>query len=46
VGSVIGAWTGAVLATKEWIKIWIYRILIAILILEIYQLLNKYFWVG
>jgi len=44
VGSVIGAWTGAVLATKEWIKIWIYRILIAILILEIYQLVNKYFF--
>jgi uncharacterized membrane protein YfcA len=43
VGSVIGAWIGAVLATKEWIKIWIYRILIAILILEIYQLVNKYF---
>jgi uncharacterized protein len=42
-GSVIGAWTGARLATKEWIKIWIYRILIAILILEIYQLVNKYF---
>jgi len=44
VGSVIGAWMGAVLATKEWIKIWIYRILIAILILEIYQLVNKYFF--
>jgi len=42
-GSVIGAWTGAVLATKEWIKIWIYRILIVILLLEIYQLVNKYF---
>ena len=34
---------GAVLATKEWIKTWIYRILIAILVLEIYQLVNKYF---
>jgi uncharacterized membrane protein YfcA len=44
VGSVIGGWTGAVLATKEWIKIWIYRILIAILFLEIYQLANKYFF--
>ena len=44
VGSVIGAWIGAILATKEWIKIWIYRILIAILILEIYQLVNKYFF--
>jgi uncharacterized membrane protein YfcA len=44
VGSVIGAWIGAALALKEWIKIWIYRILIAILILEIYQLLNRYFF--
>jgi len=44
VGSVIGAWTGAVLATKAWIKIWIYRILIAVLILEIYQLVNRYFF--
>lgn len=43
-GSVIGAWIGAVLAVKEWIKIWIYRLLIAILILEIYQLLNRYFF--
>jgi hypothetical protein len=42
-GSVIGSWTAAALATKEWIKLWIYRILIAILILEIYQLVNKYF---
>jgi uncharacterized membrane protein YfcA len=44
VGSVIGAWIAAVLATKEWIKIWIYRILIAVLILEIYQLVNRYFF--
>jgi uncharacterized membrane protein YfcA len=43
VGSVIGAWTGAVLDAKEWIKIWIYRILMAILVLEIYQLVSKYF---
>jgi uncharacterized membrane protein YfcA len=44
VGSVMGAWIGAVLATKEWIKIWVYRILMAILILEIYQLVSKYFF--
>ena len=42
VGSVIGAWTGAVLDAKEWIKIWIYRILIVILIVEVYELVNKY----
>jgi uncharacterized membrane protein YfcA len=44
VGSVIGAWIGAALALKEWIKIWIYRLLMVILILEIYQLLNRYFF--
>jgi uncharacterized protein len=44
VGSVMGGWIGAILATREWIKIWVYRILITILILEIYQLANKYFF--
>jgi len=43
-GSVVGAWIGAALAVKEWIKVWVYRILIAILLLEIYQLLSKYFF--
>lgn len=43
-GSVIGAWIGATLAVKEWIKIWIYRILIVILTLEIYQLVSRYFF--
>jgi len=43
-GSVIGAWIGAVLALKEWIKIWIYRILIVVLIIEIYQLISRYFF--
>jgi uncharacterized protein len=42
VGSVIGAWVGAFFATKEWIKVWIYRILIVILLVEIYELVNKY----
>ncbi len=44
VGSIIGSWIGAILATKEWIKVWIYRILIAILVVEIYQLMIKYFF--
>ncbi|RJR42085.1 MAG: sulfite exporter TauE/SafE family protein [Deltaproteobacteria bacterium] len=43
-GSVIGAWIGAALAVKEEIKIWIYRILIVILVLEIYQLVSRYFF--
>ncbi len=44
VGSIIGAWIGAALAVKEGIKIWIYRILIAVLLLELYQLASKYFF--
>jgi len=43
-GSVAGAWIGAALAVKEGIKVWIYRLLIAVLLLEIYQLLSKYFF--
>ncbi len=42
VGSVIGAWVGAFFATKEWIKIWIFRILMVILLVEIYELADKY----
>jgi uncharacterized membrane protein YfcA len=43
-GSVVGAWVGAVFATKEWIKIWIFRILMVIMIVEIYELVDKYFF--
>jgi uncharacterized membrane protein YfcA len=42
-GSVVGAWIGALFATKEWIKIWIFRILMAIMVVEIYELVSKYF---
>ena len=43
VGSLPGSWLGAVLATKEWVKIWVYRILIVAISLEIYSLVDKYF---
>jgi len=42
VGSLPGSWLGAVLATKEWVKVWVYRFLIIAIILEIISLVNKY----
>lgn len=41
-GSLPGSWLGAVLATKEWVKIWVYRLLIIAISLEIYNLVDKY----
>jgi uncharacterized membrane protein YfcA len=43
-GSIAGSWVGAYLAIQEWIKIWIYRLLLIIIGVEIYQLLMKYFY--
>lgn len=43
VGSLPGSWLGVVLATKEWVKVWIYRLLIIAISLEIYYLVEKYF---
>lgn len=43
VGSLPGSWLGAVLATKEWVKVWVYRLLIIAIILEIISLVDKYF---
>jgi uncharacterized membrane protein YfcA len=36
VGSLPGSWLGAVLTTKEWVKVWIYRLLIIAISLKIY----------
>jgi uncharacterized protein len=44
VGSFAGFGLGAVLATRDWIKIWIYRLLVGILLVEIMQLTDKYFY--
>lgn len=43
-GSFAGSWIGAVVATKEWAKIWIVRLLVALLLVEIVQLIDKYFY--
>jgi uncharacterized membrane protein YfcA len=43
VGCLPGSWLGAVLATKEWVKVWVYRLLIIGISVEIYFLVDKYF---
>lgn len=42
-GSLPGSWLGAVLATKEWVKVWVYRLLIVVISVEIYHLVESYF---
>ena len=42
-GSLPGSWLGAVLATKEWVKVWVYRLLIVAISFEIYHLVESYF---
>jgi uncharacterized membrane protein YfcA len=41
-GSLPGSWLGAVLATKEWVKVWVYRLLIVAISFEIYHLVESY----
>lgn len=41
-GSVIGAWVGGLLATKEWAKVWVFRLLIVVILAEIAQLLHRF----
>ena len=43
VGCLPGSWLGAVLATKDWVKVWVYRLLILAISVEIYFLVEKYF---
>jgi len=42
VGSIGGAWAGSLLATKEWAKVWVFRLLVVVILLEIVNLLLKY----
>ncbi len=42
VGSLFGGWLGAKFAMKPWAKIWVYRLLILLISLEIIQLIWKY----
>ncbi|MEW5733216.1 MAG: sulfite exporter TauE/SafE family protein [Thermodesulfobacteriota bacterium] len=43
VGSMAGSWISAGLATKEWIKVWIYRLLVLILVFDACDLFSRYF---
>lgn len=43
-GSVVGAWIGGLLATKEWAKVWVFRLLVVVILAEIGQLLHRFGW--
>jgi uncharacterized protein len=42
VGSVGGAAIGGLLATKEWAKVWVFRLLVVVILAEIVQLLHRF----
>jgi len=41
-GSIVGAWLGGLLATKEWAKVWVFRLLVVVILAEIVQLLHRF----
>ena len=41
-GSILGSWTGGRLATKEWAKVWVFRLLLIVILAEIVQLLHRF----
>jgi uncharacterized protein len=41
-GSVVGSWAGGLLATKEWAKVWVFRLLLVVILAEILQLLHRF----
>ena len=41
-GSIMGAWLGGLLATKEWAKVWVFRLLVVVILAEIVQLLHRF----
>jgi len=45
-GSIAGSWIGALLCSHEWIKVWIYRLLLVMISVEVCLLFMKYFWHG
>jgi ABC-type enterobactin transport system permease subunit len=38
----VGAWVGGLLATKEWAKVWVFRLLVGLVLVEIGQLLHRF----
>ena len=41
-GSVVGSWVGGLLATKEWTKVWVFRLLVVVILGEIVHLLQRF----
>ena len=41
-GSVVGSYAGSILATKEWIKIWVFRVMIVMVLLEMAHFIQLY----
>ena len=42
VGSIVGSWAGGLFATKEWAKVWVFRLLVVVILVEIGQLLHRF----
>jgi uncharacterized protein len=42
VGSIVGSWAGGLFATKEWAKVWVFRLLVVVILGEIGQLLHRF----
>ena len=42
VGGIVGSWAGGLLATKEWAKVWVFRLLVVVILAEIVQLLHRF----
>jgi uncharacterized membrane protein YfcA len=42
VGSIVGSWAGGLLATKEWAKVWVFRLLVVVILAELAQLLHRF----
>ena len=41
-GSILGSWAGGRFATKEWAKVWVFRLLLIVILAEIGQLLHRF----
>ena len=42
VGSIVGSWVGGLFATKEWTQVWVFRLLVVVILVEIGQLLHRF----
>lgn len=42
VGSIGGSWAGSMLAVKEGAKVWVFRLLVTVIVIEIVNLLRGF----